>query len=469
MFGTKFIINKVVDHSELPQIVAIVISCIPSFITGLIIAWPSPSIPKIVNDKGNYDITEEEASYFSFLNATGPVLLSVFISKLCDTLGRKKTLMLSAIPHAITWIMKAFCTNINALYAARALGSLGDTFMYNSLPMYIGEVCTPRVRGVWGNGLICALYLGLFTINTIGAYCSIKLTALICLVFPIVFFILFYFMPESPYYYTIKGNDEAAKESLKWLRGSDNIEEEFAKLKDNVNKQMAEPSSWKDVLTVESNRKACLAGVFLRVSQNFCGLLAFSVYAQYIFENAGDIIDPKVSSILYTGLSFLCYIIASNFSDKLGRRLSYITSISLTTIPLFVIAIYFVIKEYAPQLHITNYDFLPLVCMIVYIILASFGTGLVPTLMLGELFAANVKVKSLSIVTTFFSLSFCAANNLFYYISKYCGIFGPFFIFGGCNIVSAIAAAVIIPETRGKTLEEIQHQLKKKGQNSNAT
>lgn len=390
------------------------------------------------------------------------MMLSIFVSRLCDCLGRKRTLLISAVPHAVCWAMKAFCTNLNLLYVSRAIGGFGDSFMYNSLPMYIGEISTPRVRGVWGNGLICSLFLGLFSINLIGSYCTVRLTASICLIFPILFLITFPFMPESPYFYAMHERDQDIINSLKTLRGTEDVMEEFKSLKLDVQRQMSEPGTWKDLLTIESNRRAILAGVFLRVSQNFCGLLAFPVYAQYIFEHAGNTINPKISAIVYTGLSILCYIIAANFSDRLGRRNSFIVSMCLTSIPLVMEGLYFLVKEHFPIINVRYLQFFPLLGMIIFIIIASMGVGLVPTLMLGELFSASVKVKCLSIVTTFFSLSYFIANNLFYYVSHYVGLFGPFFIFAISNIISAILATYIIPETKGKTLEEIQQQLKKK-------
>ncbi|CAG9856766.1 unnamed protein product [Phyllotreta striolata] len=467
---TKFYLTAVFDSKDVPQICAIVLGCIPSFITGLIIAWPSPSVVQILKSPEIYDITAHEASYFSILNAIGPVLFSVLVSRLCDRLGRKRTLMISAPPHLICWFLKAFCADVKWLYAARIVGGIGDSFMYNSLPMYIGEISTPRVRGVWGNGLICSLYFGLFSISLIGSYCSVRTTALICAVFPALFLVSFAFMPESPYFYAMHERDEDTIDSLKRLRGTEDVTEEFKRLKFDVKRQMSEPGTWRDVFTIESNKKAIVAGVFLRVSQNFCGLLAFPVYAQYIFERAGDsFVDPKISSIIYTGLSVVCYVTAANFSDKLGRRNSYIISMCLTCIPLSMEGLYFLVKEQFPQIDLASVQFLPLAAMIILIVIASLGVGLVPTLMLGELFSASVKVKCLSIVTTFFSLSYFMANNLFYYASHFVGLYAPFFIFAVSNIFSAIMAARIIPETKGKTLEEIQQQLKtQKNMNCNA-
>ncbi|KAG5878918.1 hypothetical protein JTB14_016790 [Gonioctena quinquepunctata] len=299
-------------------------SSLPALTNGLNIAWTSSFLLKISRDE-NYQISENEASYFSVLNLVGQVVFSLLLSivNVIDIFGRKPVLMSSAIPHSLAWILKAFSKDVNIFYVARFAAGAGDAIFIASLTIYISEITTPKVRGLWGNSLICMMYFGQFLINVIGAYCNIQQTSFITLAVPVVFLISFTFMPETPYFYLLKANDKKAKISLQKLRGRQDVEDELQILKVAVQKQISESGGWRDILLISSNRKSLFAALFLRISQVFSGILVFAAYTQYIFEKSGGILSAELSSIFYMGLSFVLYTTAAIFSDKLGRRKSY--------------------------------------------------------------------------------------------------------------------------------------------------
>nr|XP_023028009.1 facilitated trehalose transporter Tret1-like [Leptinotarsa decemlineata] len=444
-----------------PQILAVLIACMSSLTSGLFAAWPSPFIVKITQDMENYDISEDQASYFTIWINVGIVVLSAFftIFRIPDMIGRKRTLMLTAIPHGSSWLMKAFSTNLYILNLARFTAGLGDAILFASLPAYIGEITTPRIRGVWGNGLICSLFLGQFLMNVIGAYCSVQQTSFICLTIPVIFLVLFSLMPESPYFYAMKGREEEAKIALQRLRGTDAVEEELTDLNSAVRRQMSETGTWKDLIMLRSNRKALTAALFLRVSQVLVGVYVFASYTQFIFQKAGGNLSSEMSSIIYVGLSFVLFSIGAYFSDKFGRRKSYTISSGLSSIVLLSEAVYFYIESNHPELNIDNIQWFPLAGMIIFIVFTSFGVAIIPTLMLGELFSASIKSKAVGVVTTLFGLFVFFANYIFYFINSYTGLYGPFLLFGCCSLVSCIFTNYLVPETKGKSLEEIQQIL----------
>ncbi|KAG5878915.1 hypothetical protein JTB14_016787 [Gonioctena quinquepunctata] len=443
MTNVKVDSGKSVDKGkDWPQILTVLIACISALPCGFFIAWPSPYIVKITQDKINYNITEEQASYFTVMNNIGMAVFSPFftIFSITDMIGRKRTLMLYTIPQSIAWILIAFSTNLYVLYFARFLAGLGAATFFASLPVYIGEITTPEVRGVWGNSLICMLFLGQFLMNVIGVYFTVQQASFICLTVPVIFLMLFSFMPESPYFYAMKGRDDETKKSLQRLRGIDNVEEEFLAVKSAVERQMSETGTWRDLVRNKSNRRALMAAVFLRISQTTTGFYVFASYTQYIFEKSGSNVSSEMSSIIYTGLSFILFTAASCFSDKFE-------------------AIYFFIDENHPELILESIQWIPLAGMLLFITCSSFGVAIVPTLMLGELFSASIKAKGMAVVTTLFGLSVFFNNYIFYLINTYTGLAGPFLLFGCCSILSVIVTNSVVPETKGKSLEEIQQIL----------
>jgi MFS family permease len=427
----------------------------------MLFSWSSPSIPKIVEDKVNYNISLDEASYFTVLPPIGAIVSSFLFAKLNDTIGRKYSLLLIAFPHIISLILIANAKSVYVFYVSRFITGLGDSCLFASLPIYVGEISTPKVRGTWGNLMTFLIYLGQLSINVIGSYTTIATAAYICLVFPIFFLCTFVFMPESPYFYLMKGRTDDARTSLQKLRQKQNVEEELHKLKSDVDRQMSESGSWKDVLTLSSNRKAVYAGIFLRASQQLGGISSFAVYTQYIFLKSGGNVSASTSAIIFMGLCAVLNMCAAFTLDRFGRRKSYFVSLLLCGMVLLCEATYFFIEQfYGAEVNVAIVNWIPLVGMITYVVFYSFGLGIVPTLMLGELFSASIKGKGLLLLNIVFGVLVSCTTKLFHLLDTSFGLYAPFLFFSISCFISTILAVYFVPETKGKTLEEIQQSLK---------
>lgn len=421
---------------------------------------------KIIKDKDNYDISEEEASYLPIIPPVIMAVASLFVSRLNDIIGRKTTLLLIALPYTTAWIISAFAKNIWMFYIFRVASGLGDACIFSSVPMYIGEIATPKVRGFWGNTMSFSMYLGQLLVNVIGSYCNVQQTAYICITIPIIFLIVFPFMPESPYYYIMKGNYEQAKESLRRLRRKTDVEEDFQNLKKDVDRQVSESGTWKDLFTINSNRKALVAGTFLRTSQQFGGISVFIGYAQFIFEKAGGSLSPQMSSIVFFGTITILNFVAGFTLEKLGRRNSYLLSMLMCGVILLIESIYFYL-DMKKEVDLESFKWVPITAMVLYVIFFSIGMGIVPTLMLGELFSASIKVKGLTFLVVLYGVLIAVASKIFYFLTHQFGLYAPFLLFCTNCFISAVVAYFLVPETKGKTLEEIQMDLKGKNRSKN--
>lgn len=427
----------------------------------MIFSWSSPAIPKIVSDKTNYDISLNEASFFTVLPPIGAILSSFLFAKLNDKIGRKKTLLLITIPHVLALVLIAVAKSVYVFYLSRFIGGFGLACLFASLPVYIGEISTPKVRGSWGNFMTFLMYVGQLSINVIGSYTSIQMTAYICLIFPIFFFCTFIFMPETPYFYLMKGRIDDARLSLRKLRRVEDVEEELARLKIDIERQMSESDSWRDIFTISSNRKALFAGVFLRASQQLGGISSFTVYTQYIFLRSGGDISASTSAIIFMSLCAILNMFAAFTLDKIGRQRSYFLSLLLCGLVLLSESVYFSLEQfYGDKIDIKAFNWVPLAGMILYVIFYSFGLGIVPTLMLGELFSASIKAKGLFMMNIVLGFFISVATKLFHLLDTSFGLYAPFLFFAVSCFVSTVLSVYFVPETKGKTLEEIQQALK---------
>ncbi|CAG9827967.1 unnamed protein product [Diabrotica balteata] len=444
-----------------PQIVAILAACLGAFNDGVLYAWTSPFLVKLVNDKERYDISESEANNLTIVQPLTIVLTGYFFSQLTDRIGRKKTLLLMGVPQVLSLLICGFARSIYVFYIGRVFAGLANAILWSALPAYIAEVASPQVRGVWGNSITSGNYVGQLFINVAGSYCDILTSSCIFTFVSVLFSVVFYFMPESPFFFIMNGDEESAKKSLRFLTRKTNVDNDFFMLKKDVDRQMSETGNWKDLFCIKSNRKALTIASFLRITQIFSGSAIISQYNQYIVKKAGGNVSPEIASIIFTGLCVVFNIFVISFIvDRFSRKVLYASSLALCSIVLCTLASYFYFDQFVPNADLDSVSWLPLTCLITFQIGFSYGLAIIPTLMMGELFSVSIKSKAMIIMMVEMGGSVSFVSLLFNILNSVLGTFAPFAFFAFCSIGSAIMSLYIIPETKGKSLEEIQMDLK---------
>ncbi|CAH0550120.1 unnamed protein product [Brassicogethes aeneus] len=454
--------KKVEKEKPWAQIFAVFTVSLSSISIFIFLSWPSTSIKKLTADKVSYNISDEEASYFTVVPPVASILISPVISKLNDQIGRKYTILTIGVLQIISWVLIIFAKSIWMFYLSRCFYGMAESGFYTSVPLYIAEICAPKIRETGGNFMMFVMYLGLILSNAVGSSYTIREEAFIFVCFPVLFVVIFMFMPESPTYLIMINKDEEARNTLKWLTMQSDVEEDFTSLKNSVHADMLESGTWTDLFCITSNRKALCAGVFLRLSQQLAGLGTFCAYTQVIFEKAGGNLSPTLASSIITGC--LCIFIVTGFFvlDALGRKKTYITSTFFSGVSLLVISIYFFLDEHASTLDLTKFTMLPFIASISYTFFVTMGLATLPVIMPGELFSTSIKTKGLALLNIEYAFCLCFMTKLFYELKNRVGMFCPFLLFGVSCLVATVVSFFVVPETKGKTLEEIQQDLRRK-------
>ncbi|XP_066147095.1 facilitated trehalose transporter Tret1-like [Euwallacea fornicatus] len=441
-----------------PQVLCMVIVSLGCFSVGLHWSWSSPFSLVLSQDKINYNISEEETSYFLIFQPLGMMIFSPFYYKISEYLGTKKSLWMLGIPHLLSWITAAVSTSKWEFYTSRFLAGVADAVFFCAGPPYIGEVTTPTIRGYWGFMPIFAVYLGALIITALAIYLDVIISSCINMVPSILFLLMMWFLPESPYQLIKDGKFEQAKECLKWLRRKSDVEEDFMHIKTAVESSLAHKSKFKELLTVKSNRRGLRAGVLVRCGQQFSGISIFMNYSQMIFLKVGGNFSPQVSSMVFLATAAGFNVICSSLIERFGRKVTFITSAFACGIVLILMSSYFFLDEYN-LVNLEGLEWFPLMGLILFIIVYSPGVGIIPTLMLGELFTGSTKYKSLCVLSGAFAVAVLLTAMFFNLLNAYVGLYGPFLVYGLSCLVSGALALRWMPETKGKTLEEIQQNL----------
>lgn len=408
----------------------------------------------------HFNVSREEASYIAIITALGNVCGGPISAILVDLIGRKLAIISIAFPQLASFLLIYFDKfSMALLYLARFLGGMGEGATFSIMAIYIAEISSPEIRGTLGSYVSLTLRVGMMLINIIGAYLTISMSALVCLIFPLSFFATFIWMPESPYYLIIKNRKDEAEKALQFLRQKKNVRAELDGITHDVRRQISESGTFKDLITISSNRKACLVILGLRTIQQLSGISAFTMYTQLLFKEAVDNLEPSTSAIIFSSIQFGITFVSSILVDITGRKPLLIFSCISCFFVLIFESIYFILRDFT-TVNVDDFRWLPLTGMIIFIIVFSVGLGSIVNLLLGELFSASVKAKALCIMNIYFAIIMSLTTKFFQVMADWNGLSIPFFVFSVCCGLGAIFCYYCVPETKGKTLEEIQQFLK---------
>lgn len=434
------------------------------------LTWTSPVFPKLLKSEQNDEnpfgrpLTSDEESWIGSFLDMGAIIGPFPFGFLADKFGRKIGLLAIAVPHIVSYLILAFARIPELYYAARFIAGMALGGGYAVLPMYISEVAEDSNRGTLCNTVNIFWTFGNLIPYVIGPYIPIMYFNIILACIPTSFFVLFLiFGPETPYYHLQKNNEDAAKTSLMRLRADNEkkVELEMTQMKSGLEKE--ERGNFRDLFKSRVTLKALGISIALIMSQQLSGIDAIFFYTERIFTNAGieDLMPPEISAIILGCISFLSSFIAPALADRSGRRFLLLTSSAGCGIAHICSGIFFYFKDH------TDYDttgvaWLSILFMILYITSFSIGLCCVPWTITSELLPTNVKAYGASLVAAISWGTSFIITKFYNNMSTDMGLAGTFWFFGSFCVLAFIFIFFLVPETKGKSFEEIQVALKDK-------
>ena len=417
--------------------------------------------------KAQFGLSDAGEGWYVGCALIGSICGVLAAGTLSDYLGRKLTMLISAALFSISAIGCAVCGSFDSLVAYRIIGGVGIGIVSIVSPIYISEVSPAKIRGT-----LVSLYQLAVTVGFLLAYLanwvidaggdlavagnlwtnmwnaemwrgmlgSETLPALL-------FFSIIFFIPESPKWLIVKGKLDKASSVLAKIYASDaEVKEEIQTTQTSLRGESK--GAWSDLLK-PGILIAVIAGSAIAILGQFMGVNAVLYYGPKIFSDAG-FDNPMFSTVLVGVVNMVTTILAVFIIDKVGRKQLIYWGVSGMILCLLAIGIYF---AWGAQIGLGN-GFM-LTFFLAYVFCCAISISAIVFVLLSEMYPNSVRGRAMSIAGFALWIGTYLIGQLTPILLGWSQA-GTFFIFAACCVPYMLIMWKVIPETTGKTLEEIE-------------
>jgi SP family arabinose:H+ symporter-like MFS transporter len=395
-------------------------------------------------------------------------LLSGIIS---DKSGRKRLLILSGLLFTASAIGTAFAWSFLFFNVFRIVGGIGIGLASSLSPMYIAEISPANMRGRFVSINQLTIVIGILAAQIVNWLIAQPVpenaTAEYILaswngqsgwrwmfgaemVPASLFFLLMFFVPESPRWLLKYGKDKQASDTLRRVGGDEYADFEIRDIKNTLASEDIAKVNFRDLLEPKL-RKIVVLGVFLAVLQQWCGINVIFNYAQEVFAAAGYGVSAIMLNIVITGIVNLLFTFVAIYTvDRFGRRI-------LMLIGAGGLAGIYAILGAGYYFQSTGIYMLILVVSAI----ACYSMSLAPItwVVISEIFPNRIRGAAMSIAVFSLWVGCTVLTLTFPYLKAGLGAHGAFWLYGVICVIGFVVIFFKLPETKGKSLEDIEREL----------
>lgn len=384
-----------------------------------------------------------------------------------DRYGRKKMLIIASVLFVASAYGTGAVDNFDWFVVYRIVGGFGIGIASNISPIYIAEISPASVRGKYvslnqltivlgilaaqiANWFIGGIYTdGTDVLSAEGIEWAWRWMFWAELIPAGLFFILAFIIPESPRWLAVNRREADARKIFSRIGGDEFAADSIKEI--NLLSDKEAGCDWKEFLKSGKIRKILIIGIVLAVFQQWCGINVIFNYAQEIFSAAGYAVSDVLMNIVVTGVTNVIFTLVALYTvDKLGRRaLMFVGSIGLAVIYAVLGTCYFMGVSGWPML------------LLVVLAIACYAMSLAPVVwvVLSEIFPVRMRGAAMALSTFFLWAACFLLTYTFPLLNEWLGASGTFWIYGAICFAGFLFIRTQLPETKGKSLEEIEKEL----------
>jgi sugar porter (SP) family MFS transporter len=407
------------------------------------------------NSFGNVTSFQKEL-VTSFL-LIGAAIGAALAGRLADRFGRRRLILATAVTFVAGVLGAAFAPTLPFLVAMRVVIGLAVGSASMTVPLYISELAPPRFRGALvsfnqlaiTSGILISFLVDYWLASTQNWRLMFGLAAIPATLL----FIGMLFQPESPHWLVFRKRDDEARTILQRYRNpEDDVDQEI----EDVHSVSGKKGHLRDLLA-PAVRKVVVIGILLAVFQQITGINTVIYYAPTLLKEAGFGSSAALLANVGNGVvNVALTIVAIRLLDRVGRRVLLITGTAGMAVALATIALVFAIG--GSHLHGVG-AIVAIVALAVYT--GSFAVGLGPVfwLLISEIYPQRIRGTAMSVATVMNWAANFVVTISFLSLLNAISSSGTFFLFAGLTVVALIYFIARVPETKGRSLEEIEHEL----------
>lgn len=438
-----------------------------TFIAGLLFGYDqgviSGALPLL---RADLDLGTFAAEVITSWVTLGALAGALVAGTLADRIGRRWTSVAAGALFAGGAVLQALAPDAAVLTVGRVITGVAVGFASTVAPLYAAEMAPARLRGRFVSSYQLAVTVGIFLAYladdalTGGDHWR-EMFALA--VIPGVLLIVgFLCVPESARWLLRRGRREQARVTLRKLAGDEaEGDRALAEMEQDLAAEEAEGlATWSEVFSSRL-RRPLVIGVGLAVIQQVTGINAVIYYANDIFAEAGfATAEDQAEATLYAiGLvNVLATFIAIAYVDRFGRRPLLLAGLVGMTVSLVAVGLSFALfsTTAASATGVTTAGIFTLVALVVFIASFAFSLGPVVWTMISEIYPNRVRGRAVSIATAANWLAAFLVTQFFLSLVDGIGSAATFFLLAGLCVLSYLWILRSVPETRGRSLEQIQ-------------
>ncbi|CAL1684500.1 unnamed protein product [Lasius platythorax] len=425
---------------------------------GLAIGWTSPYLAQLIGEDPPFPITPEQASWIASLLPLGRLFGAVIGSLFVEYLGSKMSVLLTGLPMIFGWICVICANSVTWLYIFRIFSGLAMGMVFSCYPLYIGEISAPSIRGALVTLIINGMPFGILFGNIMGPNMSMMCFGIISLILTICYVTTFLFLPRSPHYFVRRNDMERAEKAIQWYFRKSDIRSELEAVEHFVKSTQAVTIRERlEQIRIPKNRHAFTIIILLFMFMQLSGLNTVIFYMEIIVRKAMvTSIAPSSVVMIVNSIGIIFGLCGAYAIDRYGRRILLAISCSGVIVGMLSLGLHFLLldHDYDPG----DLEWFLILSLIIFMSMC-FGLVPVPSTMLSELFPSDLKSVA-GFVASITSAIFAFVSTKSY--QPLVDIMGEqyiFWIYATIIMICLLYSITLMPETKGKTLQEIQDMM----------